>query len=182
MGRQPYKNKEDKKSNYNFIQFSVSDSEKKIIEAFCKKKTTFKTVSQFIRESVFEYIRRIEHPELFNQTSNGMNSYILEQLTQNIKKIHESQELTNKRLEIKEDIEKNSKALKNEYERLKRIGLIDDFSKESDKIANLLKGRRSLTPKQIGKMTNIDESDVLVILNSFDKFKLNITTGRYELR
>jgi len=179
----PNKKKTDKEKQDSFIRFGVTESTKKKIEKYAKEDD--KSLSEFIREVISENFRRIEHPELFYQEkTNQINPAILEQLTLNTKKILELQEQTNQRIRIAEDIENTKLLIKQEYEKLRKKGLIDDFSKEADDISNLLKGHKSLTPEQIEKMTNkeIDAEKATLILQIDNRFKLNVTTGRYELR
>ena len=102
----------------------------------------------------------------------------------NTKKILELQEQTNQRISIAEDIENTRFLIKQEYEKLRGKGLVDDFSKEANIIIDLLKSHKSLTPEQIEKMTDkdIDSEEATLILQIDNRFKLNVVTGRYELR
>lgn len=59
--------------------------------------------------------------------------------------------------------------------------LIDDLSKEANMINDLLIANKSLTLEQISNKTNLDEEDILLILQTDNRFKLNITSGRFEL-
>ena len=177
----PNKKKTGNEKQDSFIRFGVTEDQKKKIESFAKEFN--KSLSDFIRDAIFDKIRRFEHPEQFSQGNiSQMNSAILEQLTLNTKKILELQEKTNEKIEIAEDIENTILIIKEQYDKLKVKGLINDFSKESEIIEVLLKNHNSLTPDKISKISNLEIDDIILILNAFDKFKLNITTGRYELR
>lgn len=110
-----------------------------------------------------------------------INPDILEKITLNTKKIIELQEETNKRLEIAKDIEKTRKAIKQEYNKLREKDLVNDFSKEANIIYDLLIAHKSLTLEQISKKIDLDIDDTLLILQIDKRFKLNITTGRFEL-
>ena len=179
----PNKKKNDSEKQDSFIRFGVTEGKKKKIESYAKEYD--KSVSNFIRDVIDEKFRSIEHPEQFSQGNvNQMNPAILEQLTLNTKKILELQEQTNQRIRIAEDIENTRLLIKQEYEKLREKGLIDDFSKEADNIVDLLKGHKSLTPEQIEKMTKkeINTEKATLILQIDNRFKLNVVTGRYELR
>jgi len=179
----PNKKKTDNEKQDSFIRFGVTKGQKEKIERYAKEYD--KSLSDFIRDVIFEYFRSLEHPEQFNRgNTNQMNPAILEQLTLNTKKILELQEQTNQRIRIAEDIENTRLLIKQEYEKLREKGLINDFSKEAEIIVDLLKGRKSLTPEQIEEMTDkdIDSEKATLILQLDNRFKLNVTTGRYELR
>lgn len=179
----PNKKKTDNEKQDSFIRFGVTKGQKKKIESYAKDFN--KSLSDFIRDAIFDKIRRFENPEQFYQGNiNQMNPAILEQLTLNTKKILELQEQTNERMKIAEDMENTRLLIKQEYEKLRKKGLVDDFSKEADDIWNLLKGHKSLTPEQIEKMTDkeIDAEKATLILQIDNRFKLNVITGRYELR
>ena len=72
--------------------------------------------------------------------------------------------------------------MKDQNKKLEKANLISNFSEESEEIRDLLKAHKSLSPDQINKMSQINLDNIILILTTFDKFKLNITTGRYELR
>ena len=179
----PNKKKTDSEKQDSFIRFGVTEGKKKKIERYAKEYD--KSVSNFIRDVIDDEFRRVEHPEQFAQgTVNQINPAILEQLTLNTQKILKLQEQTNERTKIADDIENTRLLIKQEYGKLREKGLIDDFSKEADDISNLLKSHKSLTPEQIENMTKkeIDTEKATMILQIDNRFKLNVTTGRYESR
>ncbi|MFX1387940.1 MAG: hypothetical protein ACFE9M_12050, partial [Promethearchaeota archaeon] len=53
---------------YKYIQFTATPSEKKQIKHFANKEN-FKTISEFVRRIVFDYIRRQDNPELFHSAN-----------------------------------------------------------------------------------------------------------------
>ncbi len=163
------------------IHITFTESEKEKIEQFAKASN--ETTREFIRNAVFEKIRMIIFPEQFKQTNiEQIDPKTLEEIKRNMEKSLELQKQMNNRLNIAENIESITKAIKDQYSKLKKKSLISDFSKESILIIDLLKGRKSLTLEQISKMINLDIDEILLILNVDNRFKLNITTGRYELR
>ncbi|KKN61176.1 hypothetical protein LCGC14_0524710 [marine sediment metagenome] len=163
------------------IHITFTESEKEKIEQFAKASN--ETTREFIRNAVFEKIRMIIFPEQFKQTNiEQIDPKTLEEIKRNMEKSLELQKQMNNRLNIAENIESITKAIKDQYSKLKKKSLISDFSKESILIIDLLKGRKSLTLEQISKMINLDIDEIFLILNVDNRFKLNITTGRYELR
>jgi len=171
----------DKELRIKQIHITFTEKEKEKIKQFAESSN--KNIRDFIRDSVFETIRMLEHPEQFKQTNiDQIDPGTLEEIRRNMEKSLELQKLMNERLNIAENIESITKAIKEQYNKLKRKNLISDFSKESNLIVDLLKDRKSLTLDQISKMINLDIDDILLILNTSNQFKLNITTGRYELR
>lgn len=163
------------------IHITFTEKEKVKIRQFAESSN--KNIRDFIRDAVMEKIRSLEHPEQFKQTNiDQIDPDTLEEIKKNIEISIELQKITNERLTIADNIESITEAIKEEYDKLKKKNLISDFSKEANLIVDLLKDRKSLTPEQISKMINLDIDDILLILNTSNQFKLNITTGRYELR
>jgi len=163
------------------IHITFTEKQKEKIEQFAEASN--KNVRDFIRDSVFEKIRTIEFPEQFKQTNiDQIDPDTLEEIKRNMEKSLELQKFMNERLNIAENIESIVQAINEQYSKLRRKNLISEFSKESELIIDLLKTHKSLTLDQISKMINLDIDDVLLILNTSNQFKLNITTGRYELR
>lgn len=169
------------------VHITFTEAEKKKIKKFARDSR--KTTREFIRNAVFEKIRRLEYPEQFKQSNiEQIDPKTLEEIKKGIEESIELQKLTNERLTIAENIESIIQAINQEYNKLKKKSLIEDYSREADFIFELLENHKSLTPNQICKManreleTNLDINDILLILNTDYRFKLNITTGRYELR
>lgn len=163
------------------VHLTFTEKEKEKIKQFAEASN--KNIRDFIRESIFEKIRRSEYPEQFKQTNiEQIDSNTLEEIKNGIKESIELQKLTNQRLIITENIDAIIQAIKEQYNKLKERNLISSYSKEADLIADLLKTHKSLTPDQISKMLNLGIDDILLIINIDNRFKLNITTGRYELR
>ena len=164
-----------------FLQVTLSKEQKEHVIRIAKD--NFKTASEFCREAIFEKIRRIEHPEQFGHlNASSMNLAVFEQIQHDTKKMIELQEETNKRLEMARDIENTRQTIKELYKTLKKKDLIGDHSKDADEIANILSSHKSLTPHKISIKLNLDVDIIILILQTDERFKLNITTGRYELR
>ena len=92
-----------------FIQVSLSEKEKELIQEIAKKEHT--NASNFMRIATFKYIRKLENPELFAKPS--LNSPALEELTKRTKKILELQELQVEKQNILEEMNKTLILIKN---------------------------------------------------------------------
>ena len=158
-----------------FIQISLSQDEKDKINDLAKEKHT--SMSDFCRIAIFDYVRKLENPELFQTTSNfQFNPVILEQLTQNTKKIMELQELT---------LERTNKIneMNNTLRLIKKFSIKAD-STAKDTIINLLKAHNTLNPKEIIEKTNLDKEIVFSIITELHEEDLIELTprGRYKLK
>ncbi len=158
-----------------FIQISLSQDEKDKINDLAKEKHT--SMSDFCRIAIFDYVRKLENPELFQTTSNfQFNPVILEQLTQNTKKIMELQELT---------LERTNKIneMNNTLRLIKKFSIKAD-STAKDTIINLLKAHNTLNPKEIIEKTNLDKEIVFSIITELHEEGLIELTprGRYKLK
>lgn len=185
MAEKSKRNKEQgKEYHYSYIQFTVSDEDKKLIEEYTEK-SGLNTLSKFIREAVNEKIARMNQSESIVKTKDDRNSSIsLEQI----------EKIIDKRLKQRnEDLEIQLNKLIDENQRLfhslfKNFELIqtyvnqDEIKHQSDKIANLLKAHKSLTQQEIMDLTDLSFKESFKILSNTKRFKLNTTTGRWSLK
>ena len=155
-----------------FIKFGVSADEKMSFQKYAKESSM--SVSEFIRQSIFEKIRRIKNPENFIQSNvSQINPVILEQMSKDIKKQIELQELVLKRQEQFNEITKT-------------LELIQIYSKdrnltdETNVIDNLFEAHKSLSQHQIIEKSGFDKNIVWAIISNQEKYKLNITTGKFS--
>ena len=87
MKTKPTKNK----YTYQYVQFTVTSTEKKQIKRFADKEN-FKTTSEFVRWIVFDYIKRQDNPELFHPIdSNSSNPLQMERMAKNIREISQGE-------------------------------------------------------------------------------------------
>ena len=155
-----------------FIQVSLSEKEKELIQEIAKKEHT--NASNFMRIATFEYIRKLENPELFAKPS--LNSPALEELTKRTKKILELQELQVEKQNILEEMNKT-------------LILIKNFSMKPEPevkntILNLFKAYSSLNPKEIIEKTNFDKDVVFSIISELQSENIIEMTskGRFKLK
>ncbi|MHA1291376.1 MAG: hypothetical protein ACTSQJ_01760 [Promethearchaeota archaeon] len=156
-----------------FIQISLNQDEKDKINDLAKKKHT--SMSDFCRIAIFDYVRKLENPELFQTTSNfQFNPVLLEQLTQNTKKIMELQKFTLERTNVINEM--------NNILTLIKKFLIKTDSTAKNTIINLFKAHNTLNPKEIIDKTNLDKEVVFSILSELHEDGLIELTsrGRYK--
>lgn len=174
-------NENEKKVRDKIVHIAFTEDEKTEIKKFADVANT--TSSEWIRQAIRDKIRRIEKPELNNQSSSTHISHeLLLKISEDTQKLLELQNEKENREEIHKNLLETSEAIQIEYKRLKDKGLMSNLSKERGIIKKLLKGHNSLTPKQIIDMTNIKSEKVIFIITNSEQFKLNITSGRYSLR
>jgi len=158
------KNTEVKKDyKYKFIQFSVSDDQKELIEKWTEN-SNYNTTSDFVRTIVLDFIRNKEHPEL---KSNNSQKGLIERMIEIGKTQIKLQEKTLERINIFEE-------MKRDLELIKKYSDHIDFTVEAEAIYNLLKSHKCLTLKQIVEKTGLDKDISLQVLSNDNRFKLNM--------
>ena len=162
------------KYNYKYIQFSVSSSEKEQIKNLCKLEN-YRTLSDFIRRIIFDYMRRQLNPDLF--LSNGresLNTIKLEHIINSIKEILRNQE----------DMLQNEDSLaqlKEKIYNLHEIAEKHSLSKEREIIIQHLKKNDSLSLRQIQEETNFGDDIIFKVISDMNFFKIT-PMGRFSLR
>jgi len=155
-----------------FIQVSLSEKEKELIKKKAKEEHT--NASNLMRKATFEYLRKIENPEVFSK--NSLNSTVLEELSKRTKKILELQKLQTEKQNILEEMDKT-------------LILIKKFSMKPESevkntILNLFKAYPSLNPKEIIEKTNFDKDVVFSVISELQNENLIEMTskGRFKLK
>lgn len=155
-----------------FIQVSLSKKQKALIKKIAKRENT--NASNLMRIAVFEYIRKLENPETFSQTT--INPVLLEQIEKNTKKILEKQEIQAERQNILEEMRNT-------------LTLIKDLTLKPDPevkgiILNLFKAYNSLNPKEIIEKTNLDKEIVFSVISELQTENMIEMTskGRFKLK
>ena len=174
-------NKKETKVRNKIVHIAFTESEKTKIKEYADDSEM--TVSEFIRQATRDKIRRIDNPEQFNISNLPViTPEMLLKISGNTEKLLEIQKEKKREKEIIKNLLETSEALQNEYHRLMEKGLMSELTEETKTIQNLLRGHKSLSPNQIVDMTNIEKEKVLFVITNTELFKLNITTGRYQLR
>jgi len=160
----------------------INDNRKKIVHvAFAKDekesiirhaKSSKMTISEFIRQGVFDKIRRIENPDLFNQNSNQFNTDLLRRLLENVEDIAEQKKFESEQTELSYKMEKLQNTIQ---------AVFEDVPRAKKKILNLLRVHKALYKGEIMEYTDLSRKTVIKVLSN-PEFKLNIDTGKFELR
>lgn len=172
-------NKKETKVRNKIVHIAFTEGEKTKIKEYADDSEM--TVSEFIRQATRDKIRRIDNPE---QISNQplITPEILLKISKNTDKLLELQQEKEREKEIIKNLLQTSNALQSEYHRLMDKGLMSELTEETRTIQNLLKAHKSLSPNQIIDMTNIEKDKVLFVITNLKLFKLNVITGKYQLR
>lgn len=163
------------KSNRIFIQVSLSKEEKYGIENSAKEK--HQSMSDFCRVAIFDHIRRLKNPEVFNQQINAqINPIMIEQLMKNTKKMIKLQELTLERTNVMNEMNQTLSLIK-KYSTQKGL------EKERSVIIDLFKAHNSLSKQEIIDKTGFDKAIVLSIVSDLNEEKIIKLTsrGRFKL-
>jgi len=162
------------KYKYKYVQFTVSSSEKEQIKNFAHKEN-FKTISEFVRRRIFDYIRRQKNPELTLSTdNNSIGSVQLYQIAKNIREILKNQDIIMQREDTLEE-------MKVMVTNLHKLAEVNSLAKERKLIVQLLKSHNSLSIRQIQEETKIPENLIFKIISDMNVFKIT-PTGRFALR
>lgn len=174
-------NKKETKVRNKIVHIAYSEGEKKKIRKYAEDSEM--TVSEFIRQATRDKIRRIDNPEQSNISNLPViTPEMLLKISKNTEKLLELQQEKKREKEIIQTLLETSEALQSEYHRLMDKGLMSELTEETHTIQNLLRGHKSLSPNQIIDMTNIEKDKVLFVITNLKLFKLNVITGKYQLR
>lgn len=163
MAKKIVKQNGEKEYKYNFIQFTVSDKFKDKIEQIAKN-GGFTTVSDFVRDAIKDKIRRIEHPEIYNESKLKIDN-------DSIKKILEMSGVTEKIDELLENfgyikkIEHNLQMLFNLEER-------ENLKEKEEKVIKILQEHKVLFPKKIMELTDIKRNELYQIIADSNIFSI----------
>lgn len=174
-------NKKESKVRDKMVHIAFTKGEKDKIKKYADDSDM--TVSEFIRQATRDKIRKIDNPEQSNISNiPAITPEILLKISKNTDKLLELQQEKKRDKEIISNLLETSEALQNEYHRLMEKGLMSELTEETKTIQNLLKGHKSLSPNQIVDMSNIELDKVLFVITNSKLFKLNVITGKYQLR
>ena len=157
----------DKRDKTFHVAFTEEEKDK--VKNYAKDYSM--TSSEFIRQAVFEKIRKIEHPELFT-TQIPMNS---EELQKIYKTQIEIKKLVTNNVKHGETIQSNMKALR---ERVNG----EQIKLYKQRILDILKQHGKLIPEEIEQYTDIEIDDILKTLAKLQetkKVKLELNTGKW---
>ena len=155
-----------------FIQVSLSEKEKELIQETAKKEHT--NASNLMRTATFEYLRKLQNPEMFAKPS--LNLPTLEEIAKRTKKILELQKLQIENQNILREMNTTLTLIK-------KFSMIPD-PEAKNTVLNLFKAYPSLNPKEIVEKTNFDKDVVFSIISELQSENLIEMTskGRFKIK
>ena len=158
------------------VQLYVTQNEKKKIE---EVSNNFKmTISEFVRQAIFDKINRIENPKVFTQYNKELiDNSLVKDLNKKIELIDEKLNLFNERTSVINE-------MKSQLNKIRNLSGSQSFAKKTDIILNLLKSNTSFTRIQLLDQSKISE-DILIqiIANLIEEKIIEITgNGKFRLR
>jgi hypothetical protein len=140
------------------IAFSASEKEK--IKNLAKESNT--TISEFIRQSIFDKILRIENPTAFNVD----NEERLREIENNQKKTLELQQLLLERIKIVNGINETMKALKPLVNK-------SEMKEICDTIVSMLRIHKSMKIEKLELLTSFKRKDIYDCISINPKLAIN---------
>lgn len=175
--------KEEKKDyKYIFIQFTVSEGFKQLIEEYSKLANS-NTTSHFIRESIEEKILRMKNkiPVFENIPHNSISEEKIKQLIQEA--INSQNILLETKInELKKTNENLLEAIQKDLILLNSYTDPKTYEEQINLFKNLLKTHKALTINDFMKFSQRDSKECFKILSNTEIFKLNTITGRFGLK
>ena len=150
------------------IHIAFSENEVSQIDKYCKHdKIKLTSRTEFIRQAIFDKIRRIENPEVNNQISKKFDVDQISEFLKEIKSSNDQQKEILKRLIIVDQIQSNFKVLK-------------DMAKQPELEANekividLLTEHKKLKPLKIMKLTGLSSHKIYDVISNENVFSINM--------
>ena len=150
------------------IHVAFSENEISQIDNYCKHdKIKLTSRTEFIRQAIFDKIRRIEEPELYNSISKKFDVDQISEILKEIKSSNDQQKEILKRLIIVDQIQSNFKVLK-------------DMAKQPELEANekividLLIEHKKLKPLKIMKLSGLSSNKIYDVISNENVFSINM--------
>lgn len=153
------------------FHLSITPKEKETIK-LCSKASNM-SMSEFMRQAIFDKITRIDNPEISSTSSND-DSKILAYMKKNDSRLAKMEKLLRERLS-------NGKVIKSSLEQIKSRVDSARLSFERDLVIKKLKSEGALSPKEISELTQISQNDVYEIISDDSIFTIDIITGKVIL-
>jgi len=159
----------DKKDVRNkTVHIAFSENELSQIDKYCKyEDLKLTTRTEFIRQSIFDKIRRIENPELYNPVTKGLDSDQISEFLKEIKITNKQQKDILKRLEIVNEIQNNFKVLKN-------MAKEPEMELNEKTIIGLLTEHKKLKPLKIIKLSGLSSHKIYDVISNENVFSINM--------
>ena len=151
------------------IHIAFSENEVSQIDKYCKHdKIKLTSRTEFIRQALFDKIRRIENPEVYNQISKSFDVDQIPEFLKEIKASNEQQKAILKRLIIVDQIQSNFKVLKD-------MGKQPEIEVNEKIVIDLLTEHKKLKPLKIMKLSGLSSHKIYDVISNDNVFSINIT-------
>ena len=151
------------------IHIAFSENEVSQIDKYCKHdKVKLTSRTEFIRQALFDKIRRIENPEVYNQISKSFDVDQISEFLKEIKASNEQQKAILKRLIIVDQIQTNFKVLK-------EMGKQPEIEVNEKIVIDLLTEHKKLKPLKIMKLSGLSSHKIYDVISNDNVFSINIT-------
>lgn len=163
------------------IHIRVSEEEREVINKYAEEAST--SISEFIRQCIFEKIRILESPnnEYSTSGSSQLDDYFLQNINENIEKIANSQQIIMDNTSL---INKMYDIVRMSYRRGESYPSMGALTEIHKQILQIIETKKSATLNDIVEITGLDvniaEMHIKELID-IERVKLNITTGRYSL-
>ncbi|MBA7700214.1 hypothetical protein ES703_108923 [subsurface metagenome] len=150
------------------IHIAFSENEISQIDKYCKHdKIKLTSRTEFIRQAIFDKIRRIENPEVYNHTNKKFDVDQISEFLKEIKASNEQQQEILRRLIIVDQIQTNFKVLKN-------MAKQPEMEKNEKIIIELLTKHKKLKPLKIMDLSGLSSHKVYDVISNDNVFSINM--------
>ena len=153
------------------FHLSITPKEKLRIKEIAQ--TSNMSMSEFMRQAIFDKITRIENPDI-KSTSTKDDTLILEYLKKHDSRLSKMENILRERVS-------NGKVIKSSLEEIKSRVNHARLDFEREVVIKALKRNVSLRPKELSEQTNIDKNDIYEIISDDSIFMIEVTTGKVKL-
>lgn len=150
------------------IHMAFSENEVSQIDKYCKQdKIKLTSRTEFIRQAIFDKIRRIENPESYNHISKKFDVDQISEFLKEIKSSNEQQKEILKRLIVVDKIQSNFKVLK-------EMAKQPELEENENLLINLLTEHKKLKPLKIVKLSGLSSHKIYDVISNDNIFSINM--------
>ena len=150
------------------IHIAFSENEITQIDKYCNlDDVKLTTRTAFIREAIFDKIRRIKNPKDYNQITKQFDGEQISEFLKEIKTSNKQQKEILNRLVIVDQIQTNFKMLKN-------IAKEPEIEKNEKRIIALLTKHKKLKPLKIMELSELSSHKIYDVISNDNVFSINM--------
>jgi len=150
------------------IHMAFSENQVSQIDKYCKQdKIKLTSRTEFIRQAIFDKIRRIENPESYNHISKKFDVDQISEFLKEIKSSNEQQKEILKRLIVVDKIQSNFKVLK-------EMAKQPELEENENLLINLLTEHKKLKPLKIVKLSGLSSHKIYDVISNDNIFSINM--------